>query len=79
MQVHLSPTGQQRCCVPAHCSHHRSHSKDLMHEACVQEFETRMLNAKNNKDKGIAKREHDRLRAKATVMLIEPISVQQAR
>ena len=44
----------------------------------MQEFETRMLKAKTKKDKGIAKREHDRLRAKATVMLSETIQVQQA-
>lgn len=46
-----------------------------MHEVCVQEFETRMLKAKTKKDKGIAKREHDRLRAKATVMLSQTIQV----
>ena len=46
-----------------------------MNEVCVQEFERRMLKAKTKKDMGIAKREHDRLRAKATVILSETIQV----
>lgn len=60
---------EQQIGTSAYLKYLRKQIKNLDRRA--KEFETRMLKAKTKKDKGIAKREHDRLRAKATELRID--------